>query len=69
MAQPATPSWWLAGERRLAELPSHTVVRLGLADGRTVELLTPRALVSPEWLAQVAALVLDPPPPPPGAQA
>lgn len=62
-----TPDWWLAGARPVPGDPARTIVRLAFREHPTVEFVTPRADLEPDYLAEVAALVMTPPPPPPGA--
>lgn len=63
-SRPLPPEWWPVRSRSLPDLPSHTIVRLAFRDQPPIEVLTPRAIVTPEWLEYVAGLVLKPPPPP-----
>lgn len=65
--RPATPEWWLVSVTPLADLPSHSIVRLAFRDTPPVELLTAKAIPSEAHIERLARLVLDPPAPPPAA--
>lgn len=59
------PEWRVVSTQVFDDLPSHTAIRFAFPDKPAVEVLTPRALVTDQYVAHLASLLLEPPPPPP----